>query len=193
MRRTLFALAAFSALITGAAWAEPQNYAVALGGRQLGTLQFNGQSRNAAFLLSLNNAPFGIKNGTFNAATQSAGSEVNYLGSNRGSETRDIVIARTAGQVTSVEITPSSEMTQLSEAKAVPAGVLFPPELFAALANADRKSTRQSERCLGALRYVLPRCHGAGLCLSLLPQVLRNGPRLYRWQACQSIPKWRRI
>lgn len=137
MRRTLFALAAFSALITGAAWAEPQNYAVALGGRQLGTLQFNGQSRNAAFLLSLNNAPFGIKNGTFNAATQSAGNEVNYLGSNRGSETRDIVIARTAGQVTSVEITPSSEMTQLSEAKAVPAGVLFPPELFAALANAE--------------------------------------------------------
>ncbi len=35
-----------------------------------------------------------------------------------------------------MKITPTSEMTQLSEAKAVPAGVLFPPELFAALANA---------------------------------------------------------
>lgn len=135
MRRILLALAALSALMAGPAWAEAQNYTVALGGRPLGTLQFNGQSRNAAFLLSLNNAPFGIKNGTFNAVTQSAGGDVSYLGSNRGSETRDIAIARTAGRVTAVTITPSSEMTAMSDAKAVPAGVLFPPEVFAALAK----------------------------------------------------------
>ncbi|MFG6575899.1 hypothetical protein ACGYK6_08390 [Sulfitobacter sp. 1A15333] len=135
MRRILSALALLLAFTAGPVWAEPQTYAVALGGRQLGTLQFNGQSRNAAFLLSLDNAPFGIKNGSFKAATQSRGTAVSYLGSNRGSETRDIAIDRAAGQVTSVAITPASEMTKMSEAGAVPAGVLFPPELFAALAT----------------------------------------------------------
>ncbi|HCQ59121.1 MAG: hypothetical protein ABJG14_17715 [Sulfitobacter sp.] len=137
MRRILSALAVLFAVTGGPAWADPQTYAVALGGRQLGTLQFNGQSRNAAFLLSLNNAPFGIKNGSFNAVTQSNGNTASYLGANRGSETRDIAIDRTAGRVTSVEITPSSEMTELSDAKAVPPGVLFPPELFAALATGN--------------------------------------------------------
>ncbi|WP_304951381.1 hypothetical protein [Sulfitobacter sp.] len=135
MRRILSALALLLAFTAGPVWAEPQTYAVALGGRQLGTLQFNGQSRNAALLLSLDNAPFGIKNGSFKAATQSRGTAVSYLGSNRGSETRDIAIDRAAGQVTSVAITPASEMTKMSEAGAVPAGVLFPPELFAALAT----------------------------------------------------------
>ncbi|MEQ5826017.1 hypothetical protein J3456_01460 [Sulfitobacter sp. NFXS29] len=137
MRRFLSALAVLFALTGGPAWADPQTYAVALGGRQLGTLQFNGQSRNAAFLLSLNNAPFGIKNGSFNAVTQSNGNTASYLGANRGSETRDIAIDRTAGRVTSVAITPSSEMTEISDAKAVPPGVLFPPELFAALATGN--------------------------------------------------------
>lgn len=135
MQRILSALAVLIAVNAGPAWAEPQTYAVTLGGRRLGTLQFNGQSRNAAFLLSLNNAPFGIKNGSFNAVTQSDGNTVSYRGANRGSETRDMVMDRTAGQVTSVEITPPSEMTNMSDAKAVPSGVLFPPELFAALAT----------------------------------------------------------
>ncbi|MFG6516128.1 hypothetical protein ACGYLX_01590 [Sulfitobacter sp. 1A13496] len=135
MRRILSALALLMAVNAGRALADPQTYAVALGGRQLGTLQFNGQSRNAAFLLSLDNAPFGIKDGSFNAVSKAKGNAVSYLGSNRGSETRDIAIERAGRQVTSVKITPSSEMTKMSDAKAVPPGVLFPPELFAALAT----------------------------------------------------------
>jgi len=137
MLRILFSITAFLALIAGPTWAEPQNYAVSLGGRQLGTLQFNGQSRNAAFLLTLNNAPFGIKNGTFNAVTETEGDTTDYLGTNRGSETRDIAITRRTDQVASVTIAPASEMTEMSDAGMVPAGIVFPPELFAALAEAE--------------------------------------------------------
>jgi len=137
MIRLLLPVAALFAMLAGPTFAENQTYTVSLGARQLGTLQFNGQSRNAAFLLSLNNAPFGIKNGTFNAVTRLKGDEVDYLGTNRGSETRDIAIVRKANQATSVTVTPSSEMTDMSVAAKVPAGVVFPPELFASLANAE--------------------------------------------------------
>ncbi|MEX3316881.1 hypothetical protein [Sulfitobacter sp. PS-8MA] len=137
MKRHFRLTAAFLALLAGPTWAGEQSYSVSLAGRQLGTLTFNGHSRNAAFLLALDNAPFGIKNGTFSAVTQAQGDQVSYLGTNRGSETRDIDITRSAGQVTSVAVAPPSERTEISEAAKVPAGVIFPPELFAALATAE--------------------------------------------------------
>ena len=129
-------LAAISALLATPAMAENQTYTVSLGQRQLGTLQFDGRNSNETLLLSLNNAPLGIKNGTFEAVTRANGGAVDYLGKNRGSETRDIAIIRKANSVTSVTVTPQSEMTEMTDAAKVPAGVVFPPEIFAALANA---------------------------------------------------------
>ncbi|SDG95253.1 hypothetical protein [Sulfitobacter delicatus] len=128
-------LAALFGLLTAPAMAAEQTYTVSLGSRQLGTLQFEGERNDASLLLSLNNAPFGLKNGTFKAVARSTGGKVDYLGQNRGSETRDIAIGRKADKVTSVSVAPPSEMTEMTEAGKVPSGVVFPPEFFAAVAN----------------------------------------------------------
>lgn len=135
MIRLLIFLAANYGLLTGPATADTQIYTMSLGQRLLGTLQFAGQNSNETVFVTLNNVPLGIKNGTFEAVTRTSGDKVDYLGMNRGSETRDIAIIRKAGTVTSVKVTPRSEMTKMSDAGRVPAGVRFLAEVFAAFAN----------------------------------------------------------
>ncbi|MAQ36944.1 MAG: hypothetical protein CMO21_06890 [Thioclava sp.] len=137
MTRILLLVATFSGLLAGPAAAEKQIYKVTLGHRSLGMLQFEGQGSNAKLLLSLDNTPFGLDDGTFEAVTQAKGHEVDYLGTSRGSETRDIAIVRDADTVTAVKITPRSEMTEMTDAGKVPAGVISPTEFFAKLANGE--------------------------------------------------------
>ncbi|PWE49303.1 hypothetical protein DEM26_12640 [Thioclava sp. NG1] len=135
MTRILLLAAALSGLLAGPAAAEKQIYNVTLGRRPLGSLQFEGQGSNATLRLSLDNTPFGLDDGTFEAVTQAKGNEVDYLGTSRGSETRDIAIVRKADTVTAVTITPHSEMTEMTDARKVPPGVISPTEFFAKLAN----------------------------------------------------------
>jgi hypothetical protein len=137
MTRSLLLVAALSGLMAGPAMAEKQIYTVSLGQRPLGTLQFEGQGRNETLLMSLDNTPFGLENGTFEAMTQAKGDEVDYFGTSRGSETRDIAIVRKANVVTGVTVTPRSEMTEMTDPGKVPIGVISPTEFFAALANGE--------------------------------------------------------
>lgn len=115
--------------------AESQTYAMMLGGRQLGTLVFDGAGENAALLSTMDNTPLGVADGTFEAVTRAKGNEVDYLGKSRGSKTRDIAVTRQAHTVTAVTVTPEKEMTELTDITKVPSGVISPTEVFAALAN----------------------------------------------------------
>lgn len=133
--RCLLQAALLLGLLPAAGIAEVQSYAVLWGKRQLGTLRLDDAPRDTSMLLTLDNAPLGIKNGTFEAVARARGGRVDYLGQNRGSETRDIAMVREAGAVTTVSVTPQSEMTEMSEGGKAPRGVVFPPEVFAALAK----------------------------------------------------------
>ena len=133
-RHLLFAAAALG-LLAGPALAERQSYAMMLGGRQLGTLVFDGAGQNAALLSTMDNTPLGVADGTFEAVTRAKGNEVDYIGQSRGGKTRDIIVTRQADTVTAVTVTPAKEITEMTDAAKVPAGVISPTEVFAALAN----------------------------------------------------------
>ena len=122
-------------LLAGSAVAEQQNFAMMLGNRQLGTLAFNGSGSDVHLVSRLDNTPLGVADGTFEAVTRSKGETVEYLGSNRGSKTRDIVLTREGTKVTAVTVTPTDEMTNLSDVASVPDGTLTTAEIFGVLAN----------------------------------------------------------
>ncbi|SHF09378.1 hypothetical protein SAMN05444339_103254 [Loktanella atrilutea] len=122
-------------LLAGSAVAEQQNFAMMLGNRQLGTLAFNGSGSDVHLVSRLDNTPLGVADGTFEAVTRSKGETVEYLGSNRGSKTRDIALTREGTKVTAVTVTPADEMTNLSDVASVPDGTLTTAEIFGVLAN----------------------------------------------------------
>ena len=128
-------IAALSLLLAGPAMAEPQTYAMMLGGRQLGTLNFDGSGSNVRLLSRLDNTPLGVADGTFEAVSRASGGTVSYTGQNRGSKTRDIAITRQGGTVEAVTIAPADDRTDVSDPATVPAGTLTPAEVFGVLAN----------------------------------------------------------
>ena len=128
-------IAALSLLLTGPAFAQSQTYAMMLGSRQLGTLDFDGSGQNVHLLSRLDNTPLGVADGTFEATARAAGDGIEYLGQNRGSKTRDIAITRQGAAVGTVAVSPAEDETDLSDPARVPAGTLTPAEVFGVLAN----------------------------------------------------------
>lgn len=135
MTRSLFLVAVLTGILAGPALAEKQSYKMMLGNRQLGTLVFNGHGSNAALLSTMDHTPLGVANGTFEAVTRSKGGQVDYLGTSRGSKTREISFIRKGSTVEAVTVTPEDEKTDLSDTGKVPPGVISPTEVFASLAN----------------------------------------------------------
>ncbi|MBS1302408.1 hypothetical protein [Loktanella sp. SALINAS62] len=110
------------------------NYAMMLGSRQIGTLVTNGD----ALTSTLDNTPLGVADGTFQASVNPVelpdGTLADqFLGINRGGKTRDISVIRQDGRAVDVTVVPANDATDLSKPEAVPAGVLFPSELFSRL------------------------------------------------------------
>ena len=68
--------AALLSLLAGPALAQTQTYAMMLGNRQLGTLQFDGGGQNAHLLSRLDNTPLCVADGTFEATARGAGDSV---------------------------------------------------------------------------------------------------------------------
>ena len=128
-------IAALATLLAGPAFAAQQNFAMMLGNRQLGTLEFDGSGKDVHLLSRLDNTPLGVADGTFEAVTRAKGDTIEYLGVNRGSKTRDIAVTRQGATVTAVKVTPTDEMTVLSDVSKVPAGTLTTTEAFGVLVN----------------------------------------------------------
>ncbi len=137
MKRSFLIAAALAVVSAGSAMAERQSYAIMLGDRQLGTLVFESVGSGSALLSTMDNTPLGVANGTFEAQTQTRGGTVDYRAKSRGSKTRDVAVVREARIVTAVTVTPSRESTGMTQADKVPAGVISPTEVFAALADSD--------------------------------------------------------
>ncbi|MFT6537895.1 MAG: hypothetical protein ACJAQU_002812 [Loktanella salsilacus] len=128
-------IAALSILLAGPALAQGQSFALMLGNRQLGTLSFDGSGANTHLLSRLDNTPLSVADGTFEATSRASGNTVEYVGQNRGSKNRDIMITRQGAAVGAVSVTPADEMTDLSDVAKVPAGTLTTAEVFGVLAN----------------------------------------------------------
>ncbi|SHF94684.1 hypothetical protein SAMN05444339_1259 [Loktanella atrilutea] len=96
--------------------ANAQTYSVMRGHRVMRSVVFEKQGGDESLLLTLDHTPLGLEDGTFKATTHTGDGTTEYLGESKGSESHDIAITRTASAVTSVRITPQSEMTELSEA-----------------------------------------------------------------------------
>ncbi|RYH04250.1 hypothetical protein EU805_02430 [Salipiger sp. IMCC34102] len=114
--------------------AVTETYAIQLGSRQIGTLETGA----SALTSTLDNTPLGVADGTFQASVSRVGLDDGsaadqFLGINRGGKTRDISVIRQDGAVRDVTVVPANDATDLSVPSAVPAGVLFPPEVFARL------------------------------------------------------------
>lgn len=135
MKHPFVVAAVFATLWCSPGSAEKQTYAMSLGNRQIGTLVFDWTDRNARLLSVMNNTPMGVANGSFEAVTQVKGGAVTYLGTSRGSKTRDISVTRQAARVTAVTVTPVHEATKMTVPAAVPLGVVSPTEGFAVLAR----------------------------------------------------------
>ena len=124
-------------LLLSAAPALAETYAIELGSRQIGTLQTSG----SALTSTLDNTPLGVADGTYKAsisrvALADGSAAEQFLGVNRGGKTRDVSVIRQDGGIRDVTVVPANDATDLSVASAVPAGVAFPPEVFARLESA---------------------------------------------------------
>lgn len=135
MTPSLIFVTAVFGLLAGPANAERQTYAMMLDNRQIGTLVFEGQGSTAKLQSTINNTPLGVANGLLEATSRAKGNQVDYVSKNQGSKAREIKISREANIVTTVIVNPDKDMTELSDGGKVPAGVIFPTELFSALAN----------------------------------------------------------
>ena len=115
--------------LTGVA-AQAESFAVQLGSRNLGVLTYNG-GRAASLQSALNNTPLGVFNGSFTASLEPTSAGEQYRGISRSSrKSRDISVLFDGGCAIDTVVTPTSEMTELSNVGAVPAGVIDPVSAF---------------------------------------------------------------
>lgn len=108
-------------LASGAAGAE--SYSVNLGGRTLGSLTYDVAGGVATMKSALDNTPFGVFNGTFQA--QSDARQYNSV-SNSSRKTREISVRFDTGRAVETGIRPQDERTDLSDPAMVPDGVIDP-------------------------------------------------------------------
>jgi hypothetical protein len=125
------------ATITALVLASPlaaQTFDVKLGGKTLGTLEYSEKGRDATLQSTLDSTPMGVFNGTFTGSSSAKGQ---FIGDSKSSRKQRIVtVDITQGRATGVEIIPANEMTDLSDASRVPAGVSDPVQIIGAFIGA---------------------------------------------------------
>ncbi len=137
-------LAALALALTSA-MAQAETFSVQLAGRDLGSLTYQGGA-SPALQSSLNNTPLGVFNGTFTATSESTSAGQQYRGISQSSrKNRDISVLFSEGRAIDTVITPTSEMTSLSNVAAVPVGVMDPVGAFGQFVGA--------KRCPAAFRF----------------------------------------
>lgn len=129
------ALWAFAAL--GAMPAAADTFRAMLGGRVLGTLEYRPVRGGAALRTVLDNTPLGVGDGVFLGQTRQQGAALRYTGdSTSARKERQISVLLSGGRVVEVQIEPADERTPLSDAAAVPDGVIDPVTAFGLLIGA---------------------------------------------------------
>lgn len=133
----LFAKAAvIGVLVSGASFVQAETYSVQLGGRNLGTISYQGGAE-ASLQSTLNNTPMGVFNGTFTATSQqSAVGQQYHSNSSSSRKSRQISVLIKDGRAIDTSVTPASEMTNLSNVGSVPVGVIDPVAAFGRFVSA---------------------------------------------------------
>lgn len=126
----------FCIFFNNAVHAEVQYFDLTLGQRQIGALSFD--TETLEIVMDLNDTPFGIADGYFNAQSATSRSsdgttETRYLSQ---SKKRQISFVINDGTVRATTISPTSDATPLSKPKGVPTGVIPLTEGFATIATA---------------------------------------------------------
>lgn len=135
-QKSIQALAIAVFAVAGVA-VKAETFAVQLGGRDLGSLVYQGGSM-ATLQSTLNNTPLGVFNGSFSAQSErtSAGQQFRSV-SNSSRKSREIAVLFDDGRAVDTVVTPSSEMTDLSNVGAVPVGVIDPVWAFGQFVGAN--------------------------------------------------------
>ncbi|WP_347312446.1 DUF3108 domain-containing protein [Defluviimonas sp. SAOS-178_SWC] len=131
-------------LSSGTAAAEVASYRVEFGGRVLGTVTFSDGAKGGGQSLrtTLDNTPFGLFDGTFEADSRLEGESAGetrrlYASKSRSTrKARDISFVIDAGRAEETVVSPASEETSLSVPDAVPASVIDPVAAFGRIVRA---------------------------------------------------------
>lgn len=133
-------MALAAVLFSGAAEANAASFRVEFAGRTLGMVTYSdgdmGSDGGQSLRTNLNNTPFGLFDGTFQADSQPDGASrgatgIRYVSKSRSTrKARDISFLIDAGRAIETVVSPDSEETSLSAPEAVPAGVIDPVAAF---------------------------------------------------------------
>lgn len=117
--------------------ASADTFSVKLGGKTLGNMRFNAQGKTAKLTSTLSSTPMGVFNGTFSGTSTGSAANSRFTGESRSSRKQRTVIVEIAkNRATSTSITPSGELTKLSDVSRVPAGVIDPVRVIGTLVGA---------------------------------------------------------
>ncbi len=129
------AVAALALALTGIA-VQAETFSVQLAGRDLGQLVYLGGA-SPTLQSTLDNTPLSLFNGTFSATSERTSAGQQYRGISQSSrKNRDISVLFADGRAVDTVITPTSEMTALSDVAAVPVGVIDPVAAFGQFVSA---------------------------------------------------------
>ena len=131
-------LISFLTTIASAAPASAETFSVKLGGKMLGEMRFVVKGKTATLSSTLNSTPMGVFNGTFSGISTGSAANSRFTGDSKSSRKQRTVIVEIAeGRARSTTITPSGELTDLSDVSRVPAGAIDPVRVIGALVSAD--------------------------------------------------------
>lgn len=121
--------------------AEGYPFAVILGGRTLGTIEYEDtdEKRPLALHARFDNTPLGVFDGTFEATSQQVRTEagdvvLQYLGITQSTrKSRTVSVLHDGGRALATSVSPVEEETDLSSVGQVPVGIIDPVEAFGRL------------------------------------------------------------
>lgn len=126
----------FAALCATAAQAD--TFSVQLGGKTLGTIEYDTAGSTARLRSTLDSTPLGVFDGTFAGTSTGSTASSRFTAESRSTrKARIVTVDIRAGRAVAVEITPTDELTALSDIAAVPAGVRDPVRAMGALFRAQ--------------------------------------------------------
>ena len=130
-------------LMLAATTAQAETFSVSLGKITLGKLVHTGTSGGASLKATLDNTPMGVFDGTFNGtakpATATDGTPVIHYNSVSKSsrKSRSVQVQIAKGRALATDVTPSSEITNLSDPAKAPKNITDPARAIGMLINSS--------------------------------------------------------
>lgn len=128
-----------AAALAGPAAAETQVFEMRLAGSAIGTLTYESTEAGSSWATLLDNTPLGVADGLYSTAsapiTLPSGEPARRFEGRSGDRVVEVIHA--GGRALATAVTPAEEITDLSYAERVPAGIIDPVEAFERLLSAE--------------------------------------------------------